>query len=48
MLGKVTKGLDIVKKARQGRHDGTFDPSPGGGHPKKEIDIKSLTVTPGA
>ena len=44
MLGKVTKGLDVVKKATEAGHDGAFDPQPGGGHPKKDILIKTMTV----
>jgi len=46
VLGKVTKGLDNIKKATAAGHDGAFDPQPGGGHPKSEILIKSLTMGP--
>jgi peptidyl-prolyl cis-trans isomerase B (cyclophilin B) len=48
VLGKVTKGLDNIKKATAAGHNGKFDPSPGGGNPKSDIEIKSITVTPGA
>ena len=44
ILGKVTKGLENIKKATEAGHDGAFDPSPGGGHPKSDIEIKTLTV----
>ena len=48
VLGKVTSGLDNIKKATAAGHNGKFDPSPGGGNPKSDIEIKSITVTPGA
>jgi peptidyl-prolyl cis-trans isomerase B (cyclophilin B) len=48
VLGKVTAGLDNIKKATAAGHNGKFDPSPGGGNPKSDIEIKSITVTPGA
>ena len=44
IIGKVTKGLDVLKKATEPGHDGAFDPQPGGGHPKNEILINDLTV----
>ena len=44
VLGKVTKGLENIKKATEAGHDGAFDPSPGGGHPKSDIEIKSIKV----
>jgi peptidyl-prolyl cis-trans isomerase B (cyclophilin B) len=44
VLGKVTNGLDNIKKATEAGHDGAFDPSPGGGHPKSDIEIKSIKV----
>jgi peptidyl-prolyl cis-trans isomerase B (cyclophilin B) len=46
VLGKVTSGLENIKKATEPGHDGAFDPSPGGGHPKNDIEIKSITVSP--
>ncbi|SDZ32982.1 peptidyl-prolyl cis-trans isomerase B (cyclophilin B) [Micromonospora pattaloongensis] len=45
VLGKVTSGLENIKKATAKGHDGAFDPQPGGGHPKNDITIKTLTVT---
>ncbi|MEV1289897.1 peptidylprolyl isomerase [Micromonospora sp. NPDC049679] len=45
VIGKVTSGLDNLKKATAKGHDGAFDPQPGGGHPKDDIEIKKLTVT---
>jgi peptidyl-prolyl cis-trans isomerase B (cyclophilin B) len=44
VLGTVTEGLDVVEKIGAAGHDGAFDPQPGGGHPKTEAIIKSLTV----
>ncbi|GIF52933.1 peptidyl-prolyl cis-trans isomerase B (cyclophilin B) [Asanoa ferruginea] len=44
VLGKVTKGLENIKKATEAGHDGAFDPSPGGGHPKSDIEIKTIKV----
>jgi peptidyl-prolyl cis-trans isomerase B (cyclophilin B) len=46
IIGKVDPaGLKVIKKATEKGHDGAFDPSPGGGHPKNDIDIKTLTVS---
>jgi peptidyl-prolyl cis-trans isomerase B (cyclophilin B) len=44
VLGKVTGGLENLDKAMAAGHDGAFDPQPGGGHPKSDIQIKTLTV----
>ncbi|MGN9912967.1 peptidylprolyl isomerase [Phytohabitans sp. LJ34] len=45
IIGKVDEaGLEVIKKATAKGHDGAFDPQPGGGHPKNDIDIKTLTV----
>ena len=44
LLGKVTTGLDIVQGAVKAGDDGAFASSAGGGHPKKELDIKTLTA----
>ncbi|HEX5540127.1 MAG TPA: peptidylprolyl isomerase [Micromonospora sp.] len=44
VLGKVTTGLDTLKKATEPGHDGAFDPQPGGGHPKNDIEIKTLRM----
>ncbi|HEY8534446.1 MAG TPA: peptidylprolyl isomerase [Micromonospora sp.] len=45
VLGTVTSGLDVIKKATAKGHDGAFDPSPGGGHPKQDIEIRKLTIS---
>jgi peptidyl-prolyl cis-trans isomerase B (cyclophilin B) len=46
IVGKVdAAGLEVIKKATAKGHDGAFDPQPGGGHPKNDIDIKTLTVS---
>jgi peptidyl-prolyl cis-trans isomerase B (cyclophilin B) len=46
VLGTVIEGLDVVEKIGAAGHDGAFDPSPGGGHPKTEAVIKSVAVAP--
>ncbi|HYN94411.1 MAG TPA: peptidylprolyl isomerase [Pilimelia sp.] len=45
VLGKVSKGLDVLKKATAAGHDGAFDSGPGGGHPKSEVLIKDVTFS---
>ncbi|MEV6350941.1 peptidylprolyl isomerase [Actinoplanes sp. NPDC051851] len=45
LLGTITTGLDIVKEVVKAGDDGAFDSSAGGGHPKKELDIKTMTVS---
>ena len=45
LLGSISSGLDIVKDVVKAGDDGAFKAQAGGGHPKKEIDIKTLTVT---
>ncbi|MEV0394929.1 peptidylprolyl isomerase [Polymorphospora rubra] len=47
VLGTVTAGMDIVKKVGADGHDEAFAESAGGGHPKTEVLIKSLTLTAG-
>lgn len=46
LLGKVTEGLDIIKKVAAGGDDNAFgaEGGPGGGHPKTKLTF--LTVTP--
>ena len=44
LLGTITEGLNIVKDVVKAGEDGTFAKSAGGGHPKKEVVIKSLTM----
>jgi peptidyl-prolyl cis-trans isomerase B (cyclophilin B) len=46
VIGKVTSGLDNIKKATAAGHDGAFEPSPGGGHPKSDIVLETVTVAP--
>ena len=43
VLGTVTKGLDIVKSVAKAGTDNAN--GKGDGHPKKEVDIKTLTMT---
>ncbi|MCU7724799.1 peptidylprolyl isomerase [Actinoplanes sp. KI2] len=45
LLGKVTSGLDIVKDVVKAGDDGAFASSAGGGHPKKELVFKTITVS---
>ena len=45
LLGSVTKGLDLVKGVVAAGDDGAFKAQAGGGHPKKEFAIRTLTVT---
>ena len=45
LLGKITTGLDIVQGVVKAGDDGAFKSSAGGGHPKKELDIKTLTTS---
>jgi peptidyl-prolyl cis-trans isomerase B (cyclophilin B) len=44
LLGKITSGLDIVQGVVKAGDDGAFKAQAGGGHPKKEIDIKTMSV----
>ena len=46
VLGTITKGLDIVKEVAKAGDDDAFDRQAGGGHPKKEVGIKTLTMRP--
>jgi peptidyl-prolyl cis-trans isomerase B (cyclophilin B) len=48
LLGTITEGLDVVKGVVKAGDDKAFADSAGGGHPKKEIDIKSITMAPAA
>lgn len=46
ILGTVDQaGLDVLKKATEKGHDGAFEPNPGGGHPKSDVNIKTVTVS---
>ncbi|GAA4927483.1 peptidylprolyl isomerase [Actinoplanes utahensis] len=44
VLGKITSGLDIVEKVGKDGSDNAN--SQGDGHPKTEVNIKTLTMTP--
>jgi len=44
LLGKITEGMNIVTDVVKAGDDGAFAKQAGGGHPKKEIDIKSMAV----
>ncbi|MCO8276922.1 peptidylprolyl isomerase [Actinoplanes sp. TRM 88003] len=44
LLGTITEGLDLVKGVVKAGDDGAFAQTAGGGHPKKEVTIKSLTM----
>ncbi|GAA3780585.1 peptidylprolyl isomerase [Plantactinospora mayteni] len=45
VLGTVTGGLDLVAQVGAAGDDGAFAQQAGGGHPKKEVQIKSLTMS---
>lgn len=45
LLGTITKGLDVVQDVVKAGDDGKFEPNPGGGRPKKEVLIKTMTVS---
>ena len=45
LLGTITTGLEIVKDVVKAGDDGAFAQQAGGGHPKKELDIKALTMS---
>lgn len=44
VLGTITEGLNLVKDVAAAGDDGAFASQAGGGHPKKEVVIKTLTV----
>ena len=44
LLGTITEGMNIVQDVVKAGDDGAFAQSAGGGHPKKEVDIKSMAV----
>ncbi|MFC7550972.1 peptidylprolyl isomerase [Plantactinospora sp. GCM10030261] len=48
VLGTVTQGMDLVKQVAAAGDDGAFAAQAGGGHPKKEVVIKDVTLTPAA
>lgn len=45
VLGTITQGMDLVKQVAAAGDDGAFAAQAGGGHPKKEVVIKSLSVS---
>ncbi|QFZ17968.1 peptidylprolyl isomerase [Saccharothrix syringae] len=45
VFGSVDEaGLKLVDEVARAGHDGSFDPSPGGGKPNKEVKFESVTV----
>ncbi|RKN40285.1 peptidylprolyl isomerase [Micromonospora endolithica] len=46
VLGTVTGGMDIVKQVAAAGDDKAFAQQAGGGHPKKEVVIEDLTMSP--
>jgi len=45
VFGKVdSAGLSVLKKATAAGDDKAFEPQPGGGHPKKDVNIQTITV----
>jgi peptidyl-prolyl cis-trans isomerase B (cyclophilin B) len=44
LLGKITTGLDIAQQVIKAGDDEAFKAQAGGGHPKKELEIKTMTV----
>ena len=47
VIGKITKGLDVVTKVARAGDDGSFDSSAGGGAPNTPVSIVSAKVTEG-
>lgn len=45
VVGTITEGMDIVEQVGAAGHDDAFAQQAGGGHPKKEVVIKSLTMS---
>jgi peptidyl-prolyl cis-trans isomerase B (cyclophilin B) len=45
VLGTITSGLDLVKQVGAAGHDNAYGQQAGGGHPKKEVVIQSLTMS---
>jgi peptidyl-prolyl cis-trans isomerase B (cyclophilin B) len=44
LLGKITTGLNIAQDVIKAGDDEAFKAQAGGGHPKKELDITTMTV----
>jgi peptidyl-prolyl cis-trans isomerase B (cyclophilin B) len=45
ILGRVTKGLDVVEKATAAGDDQAYANSAGGGHPKNDVLLQTVTVS---
>ncbi|MEU7932605.1 peptidylprolyl isomerase [Micromonospora echinofusca] len=45
VLGTITGGMDLVKQVAAAGDDKAFAQQAGGGHPKKEVTIKKLTMS---
>lgn len=45
VVGHVTTGLDIIKSVGAAGDDGAYAQQAGGGHPKKKITFKTVTVS---
>ena len=45
LFGKITKGLDLIKKVAEGGDDGAYAQQAGGGRLKTEIIFQSVTVS---
>jgi peptidyl-prolyl cis-trans isomerase B (cyclophilin B) len=46
VVGQITEGLEVLEEIDAIGHDSAFDPSPGGGHPKEDVIIETLRVSP--
>jgi peptidyl-prolyl cis-trans isomerase B (cyclophilin B) len=44
LLGKITTGLSVAQEVIKAGDDEAFKKQAGGGHPKKELDINTMTV----
>jgi peptidyl-prolyl cis-trans isomerase B (cyclophilin B) len=45
VLGTITAGMEIVKQVGAAGHDDAFAQQAGGGHPKQEVVIKTMTMS---
>jgi len=43
-FGKVIEGMDVVDAIANLEHGGEFEPSPGGGIPKEDVIVNSITI----
>lgn len=44
VFGKVIEGMDVVDQIANLDHGGEFDPSPGGGRPKIDVVVNSISI----